>query len=74
MSKEKTITVDGYFGEKQMTVQEFTKEWREHAGQLLRLDYSDEWTREVTGIAGKVIARAIKVFDETYAEQNKDAA
>lgn len=73
MSEEQTITVNGWFGDdKQMTKEEFTKVWREHAGELLRINHGDAWTREVTAIAKKVIEQCEKEFDRMYIIQNKD--
>jgi hypothetical protein len=72
MSEERTITVTGYFGDKQMTKEEYVKVWREHVGELLRIDYSDEWTREVTAIADKVIKRVEGEFDRMYEAQHAE--
>ena len=73
MSKERTITVVGYLGrDMQMTKEEFTKTWRQHSRELLRIDYSDEWTREVTAITKKVVARVEAEFDRMYISQNED--
>ena len=74
MSEERKIIVNSYFGDKEMTKDEFTKVWREHVGELLRIDYSDSWTREVTAIAEKVINKCHEEFDRLYETQNKDAA
>ena len=72
MSKdEKTITVENSFGkDKQITKSEFSGTWRRHAGQLLMIDASDEWTREVTAIVEKVITRCDAEFERVYAGQN----
>lgn len=73
MTQERTITVSSWTGrDQQMTKDEFTKVWREHVGELLRIDYSDEWTREVTKIADKVIERCHMEFDRLYEAQNRE--
>ena len=50
-----TITVDGFFGEKQVTREDFINQWVDHAAQLSSLDFEFwlELKPQVTELAGQ---------------------
>ena len=66
----KTIEVNGWNSPIQMTKDEFTKTWRDHVGELLRINPSDTWTREVAAMAEKVINECHAEFDRLWEQQN----
>ena len=70
ISVESKITVAGCFGDEQMTKEEFVKTWVDHAGELLKLDYSRDWQDEVTRMKVTVCKKAISEFVRIYKEQN----
>ena len=71
MKIDSTITVAGYFGDKQMTKEDFVKTWVDHANELLRLDYSRDWQDKVIAMKQTVCEKAISEFERMYEAQNK---
>jgi hypothetical protein len=68
----KTITVAGYFGkDKEITKDEFVKEWTDHTAQLKRIDWSLDWNKEVDEMIQYVKDRAELEFDRVLEEQSK---
>ncbi len=65
-STANTITVASHFGDKQVTKQEFTSQWVDHAKQLQNIDYSDAWRDEMETILASVKQRAEFEFDRVY--------
>ena len=69
MNINSTITVEGFFGEKQMTKEEFVKVWVDQAGELIKLDYSRDWQDKVIEMKQTVCEKAINEFERMYEEQ-----
>ena len=57
-----TITVQGYFGDKELTQDEFVTQWVDHVAQLRRLSWTQEWADEVDAILAKVTREARAEF------------
>lgn len=66
-----TITVAGYFDDKQITKYAFVEEWLSHVEQLKRLSYDMEWLDKVDKIRHEVLLQAGKEFDAALKQQEK---
>ena len=66
------ITVSGFFGDKEVTKQEFAKQWTDHIAQLRRLTYSQQWQQKVDAILDQVRTQAEDEFVATYIEQQNN--
>lgn len=67
-----TITVNTYFGDRQMSREEFVKEWEDHMRQLHRLSWRH--MHEFQQMQARVAELAGEEFDRKYkAEQEKEA-
>ena len=71
MTQPKTIEVGGFFGPKQITREDFVKQWTDHVNQLHRLsfDHFDEFCK----IAGRVSEIAGQEWDRLYKAQHEEA-
>ena len=65
----RTITVNGYFGDKQMTIEEFTREWTEHTKQLWRIMPSSTWMERVSEFSVEVELACHSEFVRMWQEQ-----
>ena len=70
--KPRTITVNGYFGEKEVTKEEFAQEWIDHIRQLKRISYSLDWMDYVTSVEKKTELECDAEFDRMWEKQNND--
>ena len=71
MNKAETITVDGNFGEKEVTKDEFINQWLQTGGvnQLWRIsNYSDEHKAQIEQIKEWVSEMAKESFEESLNE------
>jgi len=73
-TSEKTVTVAGYFKDKQVTKKEFIAIWTEHVNEFKRLDYAPLWLQTVQDFEHTVRAKAAKEFEDLYAKQTSKAA
>ncbi len=67
MTKAETITVNGFFGEKKVTLDEFVDQWLQTGGvnQLWRIsNYSDEHKAQIEQIKEWVSEMAKESFEE----------
>ena len=69
--KEPTITVAGYFGDKEVTRDEFINTWRTHVAELKRLPHYDDLIamEVVNKMIDAVIDMAGKEFDRILEEK-----
>lgn len=65
----KFITVDGYFGEKNVDEDDFVKEWVDHASQLMRISYEMDWMEKCSQIKIDVGDVAGKEFKRLWKEK-----
>ena len=71
MTKAETITVDGFFGEKEVTKDEFIKAWLKTGSvdQMWRIsNYSDEHKAQIEQIKKWVSEMAKESFEESLNE------
>jgi len=71
MTKAETITVDGFFGEKKVTKDEFIEQWLQTGGvnQLWGIsNYSDEHKAQIEQIKKWVSEMAKESFEESLNE------
>ena len=71
MSEERTITVRGYFDDKQVTKPEFIKTWVEHISECRILSILPDWQRKVDDMVESISAEAADEFDRTYSTQQE---
>lgn len=64
------IEVDGYFGKKKVSKDDFAEEWVEHTKQLWRITYERDWMERVSEIVEEVRTRAEYEFDKLWTEAN----
>ena len=69
MTDQPTITVESYFGEKQVTRDEFIRRWDDHAAELVNINWSADWQDELQAFREKVQKRAAERFNEMLAAQ-----
>jgi len=74
MSTERTILVEGLFGDKVVGKQEFIKQWVDHAKQFMNISYTKEWCNRVADIMEEVGTAASNEFERCYTAQNQTAA
>lgn len=67
------ITVNGFFGEQEITEDKFIEVWTKHVAELHRLDYSPEWTNQVHEIRDIVEAKAKDEFARYFERQHGTA-
>lgn len=65
-----TITVDGFFGPREITRDKFIEVWTQHVGELHRLSHEPEWTNEVHEIREKIEAKAGEEFDRMFLKEH----
>ena len=63
MDTAQTIKVDTFFGTKDITKNDFIKQWEDHVKQLKSIDYSMEWQEKVSVMIKNVTDTASKEFD-----------
>lgn len=71
MTDQRTITVDGSFGEIQITKEKYCEMWKSHTNQLRRINYSLDWQKEVSVMTERVVEVVEADFERLYKEQNK---
>ena len=64
-----TITVIGYFGDKEMTKEQFVNEWKQHGQQLYSISQGN--TEEVYNMVRRIEQIAAERFDFILQEQAK---
>lgn len=74
MSETRTITVGSYFGDKEVTKQEFVDIWYKHLFELRRLDYSGDWNQKVDDMAVVLRNKCMNEFERLYKSQNQEVA
>lgn len=67
----RTITVNGFFGEKKVTKAEFIQQWLSHCNELENISWEPEWLDVVASMNVKVAAKAGEKFEYSYKEENK---
>ena len=67
----RTITVQGHFGDKEVTKAEFIQQWLSHCNELKNISWEPEWLDEVASMNVKVAAKAGEKFEVAYKEENK---
>ena len=72
MSTERTITVNGHFGDKQMNKDDFIEVWSEQVRQLKLLDYNEIWQNKVDDMMMVVRNKAANEFNRLFKYQNTD--
>ncbi|MCD6337133.1 MAG: hypothetical protein J7M01_02740 [Candidatus Marinimicrobia bacterium] len=72
MTNERTITVNNFFGDKQMNKNDFINVWSEHISQLKLLDYNEIWQDKVDDMMMGVRNKASNEFNRLYKFQNTD--
>lgn len=69
MMKEKTITVDGFLGTKEITKQRFIDEWSDMIGQQYYLSNNEDEFKKMKEYREFIEGLAGKKFDEIYRKQ-----
>lgn len=67
-STEKTITVQGYFRERQLTKEEYVKRWEDHMRELMSLSWAH--TEEFNKMTSRVKEIAEEEFDRLFARES----
>jgi len=67
-----TITVAGHFGDKELTQEQFVKEWTDHVRQLQRLTCSTPWMEQVSKITATVRQQAEDEFAAMFIQQQNN--
>ena len=67
---DRVVEVEGHFGLKKVTKQQFINAWTEHVRELRRIDYSDSWMEEVDVMKSKVEWKAGQEFEKLYKRQS----
>ena len=67
---DRTITVAGHFGDKQVTKEQFVGEWSSHMRELNSLSW--DHMEEFAVMRGRVEEIAADGFERVYAAQNKE--
>lgn len=62
----RTITVNGTFGDKEMTRREFINVWWTEAKNFKNITWSEEWAARVNTFMADVEEQAGKEFDSLY--------
>jgi hypothetical protein len=64
------IEVDGLFGKKKVSQDDFAKEWVEHAKQLWKISYDTDWMERVSAFIFEVEKQAELEFDRVWTQTN----
>ncbi len=68
MNENDTITVKGYFGNKQMTKAEYAKRWTDHVQELRMLSWDIDWQKKVDRMMTEVGKMAEEVAERKHSE------
>jgi hypothetical protein len=71
LTNKSTITVRGHFGDKHLTLIEYTARWTDHANELRRIDYSDAWQIHCDELNREITRRCEAEFILTHQKQNE---
>ena len=64
------IEVEGHFGPKEITQQDFISTWTSHVRELKRLDYDMEWTMKIDEVIELVEQKANQEFRAMFKRQH----
>jgi hypothetical protein len=70
--KEKTITVQGHFGDLELSKDKFIARWVDSVSDLQRLSWEPEWQDKVNAMKEDVLIEANREFERLYAIQNEE--
>ena len=65
MNKEKTVTVNSYFGEKKLTLEEFKKRWQRHPDEIWMF-LLDHGTKDEKNLGEKLVEIFPKVVEKAF--------
>jgi hypothetical protein len=68
---QRTITVDSYFGEKEVTKKDFTNRWLEHVQELSSLTVTSEDYETYKTIKDDLLEMVGRRFEEIYEAAQK---
>ena len=67
-----TITVSSHFGDKEVTKEQFVKQWVDHAKQFMRITHAPSWQRKVADIMQEVGQAADDEFVAMHIQQQNN--